>query len=109
MEMKNHRMGCTPQKNFRIPLLEALYWMGGSASTEKVRAKLREMMAGRLTPRDHQIVSSGQERWWNRVCFERADLVREGLFRNDSPRGVWELSLAGFEYVENYLIRRDAA
>jgi RNA polymerase alpha subunit len=34
-------------------------------------------------------------RWWNAVCWERSDLVKEGLMRVDSDRGVWEISDEG--------------
>jgi hypothetical protein len=62
----------TPQREFRAPLLKAM-----------------------LGPADLAPVSTGEARWWNAVCWERNDLVKEGLFRKDSDRGIWELSDTG--------------
>ncbi|QJF50690.1 winged helix-turn-helix domain-containing protein [Roseobacter ponti] len=56
-------------------------------------------MKDRLTEDDFEPVSTGEERWWNATCWERSDLVKEGLFRDDSPRGVWELSDEGRTFV----------
>jgi hypothetical protein len=58
-------------------------------------------MASLLSEADYQPVSSGDERWWNAICWERADLVREGLFRDYSERGVWELSEKGKSLVRD--------
>jgi Mrr N-terminal domain len=44
---------------------------------------------------DYESVSTGDPRWWNAVCWERSELVKEGLMRDDSSRGVWEISGAG--------------
>ncbi|HDR29905.1 winged helix-turn-helix domain-containing protein [Rhodovulum sp.] len=38
---------------------------------------------------------ASEERWWNATCWARSGLVKEGRFRSDSPRGVWELSDEG--------------
>jgi hypothetical protein len=57
-------------------------------------------MAPLLSEADYQLVSSGDPRWWNAICWERADLVREGLFVDYSERGVWELSEKGKSLVQ---------
>jgi Mrr N-terminal domain len=90
-----------PQKEFRTPLLETLSELGGSASTAEVRRILEPKMAPRLSDADYQLVSSGDPRWWNATCWERNDLVKEGLLRNDSDRGVWELSSRGRALLES--------
>jgi hypothetical protein len=85
----------TPQKEFRPLLLKALLLLGGQAPVGKIRDSLQSRVKTILKPGDLELVSSGDIRWWNAVCWERADLVREGLFRSDSPRGVWELTENG--------------
>jgi len=92
-----------PQKEFRQPLLEVIYEVGGSARTEDLRSLLKQRMGPRLLPGDLVRVSSGDERWWNAICWERNDLVKEGYLRNNSPRGVWELSDTGLESAEKSL------
>jgi hypothetical protein len=90
-----------PQKAFRVPLLESLYELGGQAQTSQVRKIVERRMAPQLNKADYDLVSSGDPRWWNATCWERNDLVKEGLFRRDSERGVWELSEKGIKFVES--------
>lgn len=89
-----------PQKEFRKPLLETLYDLGGRAATIDVRKVMAQKMADRLSDADHAYVSSGDPRWWNAVCWERNNLVVEGILRDDSDRGVWELSDRGLALVK---------
>ena len=91
-----------PQKEFRMPLLELMKDLGGKSSTKVIRQKLEQKVAPVLNDADYEAVSTGDPRWWNAVCWERNDLVKEGLLRNDSERGVWQLSEQG----EHFLSRR---
>jgi len=84
-----------PQKEFREPLLQMLYELGGSAGLAELREGLLPRMQSRLGEADYSIVSTGEPRWWNATCWERSDMVKEGLLRGDSPRGRWELSEDG--------------
>lgn len=84
-----------PQRDFREPLMAVLLELGGSAYSKDIREKLEPRMKSLLGPGDLAPVSTGEPRWWNAVCWERNDLVKEGLFRNDSDRGIWELSEEG--------------
>lgn len=88
-----------PQKEFRQPLLELLYELGGSAQVADLQPLMKEKMASAMLPGDLEPVSSGDERWWNATCWERGNLVKEGYLRDDSPRGTWELSEQGTEMV----------
>jgi hypothetical protein len=94
-----HRGNKTPQRDFRIPLMRVLLDLGGSAEVQVIRKKLLPVMRDRLTADDYQPVATGDERWWNAACWERSNLVKEGLFRDDSPRGVWELSDKGRTFL----------
>lgn len=89
----------TPQRDFRIPLMKVVLELGGTAEVKDIRGKVLTAMKSRLTEDDYQPVSTGEERGWNAACWERSDLVKEGLFREDSPRGVWELSDEGRTFV----------
>ncbi len=89
----------TPQRDFRLPLMKVILDLGGTAEVKDIREKLLPVMKERLTDDDFEPVSTGEERWWNAACWERSDLVKEGLFRDDSPRGVWELSDEGRAFV----------
>jgi hypothetical protein len=85
----------TPQRDFRRPLLNILLQLGGKASTTDIRNSLQKRLVKSFKAGDLEQVSSGEIRWWNAVCWERADLIRENLFREDSPRGIWELTEQG--------------
>jgi hypothetical protein len=84
-----------PQKEFRLPLMQTLLELGGSAEVSEIRRIMEKKMAPLLSADDYKPVSTGDPRWWNATCWERADLVREGLFADYSPRGVWELTDKG--------------
>jgi Mrr N-terminal domain len=88
-----------PQKEFRIPLMKTILELGGSANVSEIRRVMEKKMAPLLSQADHQLVSSNEPRWWNAICWERADLVREGLFEEYSERGVWRLSEKGKSLV----------
>jgi hypothetical protein len=92
------------REQFRWPLIETLYELGGRASLTQVRPMMESKMASRLREPDHGAVVSREEpRWWNDVCWVRNDLREDGLLRGNSPRGVWELSERGIAEVEKRL------
>ncbi|WP_350175304.1 winged helix-turn-helix domain-containing protein [Erythrobacter sp.] len=84
-----------PQKAFREPLLLALSELGGAASLDEVRRVLEPMVASKLQSADKEPVSNGDPRWWNAACWERSEMVKDGLLQSNSPRGRWELSEIG--------------
>ena len=92
-----------PQEEFRRPLLELLYEMGGTAHVEKLRPVMEKRMTPRLRPGDFAPVSTGQPRWWSATCWERNRLKEDGYLRDDSKRGVWELSEKGVSHVAELL------
>ena len=89
-----------PQKDFRQPLLELLYEMGGLVRVTDLRPVMKKKMMSALLSGDLERVSTGDERWWNATCWERSNLVKEGYLRDDSSRGIWELSESGMKHVE---------
>jgi len=88
-----------PLKKFRAPLLEILYRLGGKAYSREIRKTIERLVAPMLGKADYELVSNDVPRWWNAICSVRNDLIRQGLFRNDSERGIWELSKRGFELM----------
>lgn len=92
---KAHAGRKLPQKEFRSPLLLTLSDLGGGGSLDEVRKNIYPRIEGKLGQEDHAIVATGEARWWNAVCWERSELVKEGYLRSDSPRGRWELSDEG--------------
>lgn len=89
----------TPQRDFRIPLMKVLLDMGGSGELHDIRQRMLPAVKDRLTGDDYELVSTGEERWWNATCWERSVIKKEGLLRNDSKHGVWELSDKGRAFI----------
>ena len=96
-------------EEFRQPLMETIYEMGGSASAGELRPVLSERLSCRLSAADLKPLSSGEERWWNATRWERHQLVEQGLLRSDSERGTWELSETGASLVETWLEQMPAS
>jgi restriction system protein len=93
----------TPEERYYGPLLEVLTEMGGSAKVAEVLSRVGTKMKGILKPCDYEPLASGPDnpRWRNAVQWARNSMVREGLLKNDSPRGVWEISDKGNQWLGN--------
>jgi hypothetical protein len=65
---------------------------GGRARRAEVLAALGEELRDRLEPLDLEDLPSGMPRWEANLGKARQRLVRRGVLRPDSPRGMWELS-----------------
>jgi hypothetical protein len=87
----------TPEEAYYRPILQALDSLGGSAPVGQVLEKVRQLMAKVLRKVDSEPLASDPEspRWRNAAQWARNSMTREGLLKNDSPRGIWELSDAG--------------
>lgn len=95
-----------PQRAFRVPLLEAMYELGGVAKPHQATELVGKKVAPLLGPGDHKLRYDGKERWENIVHWNRNELKNEGLFKNDSERNVWELSEEGIKYAETLIASR---
>ncbi|MGB6895777.1 MAG: winged helix-turn-helix domain-containing protein [Dehalococcoidia bacterium] len=99
------RLDRTQERDFRLPILEALDELGGRARAEDVRPLLERKMEGKLRPDDHgTLPSNGELRWWNSAKYERKHMLRMGppLLNPSSPRRWWELTDAGREYLRRH-------
>ena len=91
----------TPQADFREPILRALSAMGGRGKVQDVLDRVEILVGASLKAVDKQPLPSDpkQPRWRNTAQWARLELANEGLLRDDSPRGVWELSQAGSSHL----------
>lgn len=92
-------VGRTPQEALKKPILQALKDMGGKGRVADVLERLELKMKERLTPVDLERLSTGQVRWKNTAQWARNDLVEEGLVANGSPRGIWQITEKGKEFL----------
>ena len=82
----------TPSSALRQAIIEALEQMGGSGQVRDVLTRVYDSLKDHFTAADLSTSKSGEVRWRNRCQWERFRMVQEGLLRDDSPRGVWELA-----------------
>jgi hypothetical protein len=87
----------TPEEEYVQPILRALDERGGSANINTVLQRVYELMKDKLNQYDHEPLNSdpNQPRWRNAAQWARDAMVKQGLLRNDSPTGTWQLTDAG--------------
>ena len=91
----------TPQQAYRLPILESIYELGGSASMDAVLKRVEGKMKNLFNDVDYQRLSSdGDIRWRNTAQWERLILVKDGSLKSNSPTGVWELADKGIEEIK---------
>lgn len=92
----------TSESQFFIPILRALDDMGGSAKVGDVLHRVAEIMQPILRDIDYQKLPSppNEPRWRNTAQWARYRMIRNGLLKNDSKRGVWEITKKGRRTLE---------
>lgn len=95
----------TPEHAFRRPILEALIELGGKGPVDKVLDVVERKVKRLLNEHDYGQLSTGDIRWRNTAQWCRNQMVREGLLKADSPRGIWEISEEGRRALEQEHIR----
>ena len=91
-----------PQRDYRLPILEALLEKGGRATRREVSEIIERKMRDKFNKSDLQVLSDGQtKRWQKGVDWERLRMVKDGLLRSDSPKGVWEITEKGRKYLRD--------
>ncbi len=92
----------TPEEAYYTPILQVLNEMGGSGKVAEVLDRVGKKMKGKLKSCDHEPLASDPRnlRWRNAAQWARNSMVHEGLLKNDSPRGIWEISEKGKQYSE---------
>ena len=91
----------TPEDAFYQPILKVLNGSDGSAKINDVLAKVEQLMRGVLTQVDYESLPSDPDivRWRNTAQWARSTMVREGLLKSTSLRGVWEITDSGRKYL----------
>lgn len=93
----------TPDKEFRIPILKVLAAMGGSGKVGDILDRLDKALKPVLKDVDYQPLASDPNnlRWRNTAQWARNSMVKDGLLKADSPRGVWEITEAGKQQLRS--------
>ena len=91
----------TREEAYFGPILSTLLDEGGRAKMADVLPVVEKRMKGVLKKVDFEPLASDKEmpRWRNTAQWARNTMVKDGLLKADSPRGVWEISDAGRAWV----------
>lgn len=93
----------TTQINFRIPILKALIFLGGSSEEIDVTEFVEKEMKNKLTEKDHEVPEGeDKERWLSNLYFETATMIDEGLLSKESSNKTWEIAQKGIDYLSKY-------
>jgi hypothetical protein len=92
----------TPEAAYYLPILKALVELGGSAKMQAVLDKVHKAMKPILKDVDHEPLASDPDmpRWRNSAQWARNTMRQEGLLKDDSPHGTWEITPAGKDRVQ---------
>jgi restriction system protein len=93
----------TPEAAYREPILQVLQSMGGTGKAAEVLEKVGQIMKPKLQSVDFEPLASGPDnpRWRNAAQWARNTMVKEGLLKSDSPRGIWEITPLGTNTLLN--------
>ena len=91
----------TPMEAYYLPILKALEAFGGFAKVSDVLERVHQQMEEVLQNVDYEPNDYGQLRWQRSTQGARLSMVKEGLLRNDSPRGVWQISEEGKRFLSD--------
>jgi hypothetical protein len=93
----------TTQINFRIPILKALIFLGGSSEEVDVTEFVKKEMKKKLTEKDCEVPEGeDKERWLSNLYFETATMIDEGLLAKESSNKSWEIAQKGIDYLSKY-------
>ncbi len=93
----------TPEHMFILPILQTLEAAGGEAETRGVLEGVLERMRNLLKPSDFETTqTSDQPRWKVSLYLARSIMLRQGLLRNDTSRGIWAISDLGRRYLVDH-------
>ncbi len=92
----------TPVYYYWPAILQSLIELGGSARGDEVIERVGKRLDKILTRADREMLPSGTDvRWRNRIQWQRYNMARQGLLRDDSPRGTWAITEKGREWLED--------
>ncbi|OQB47610.1 MAG: hypothetical protein BWY02_02067 [bacterium ADurb.Bin157] len=92
----------TREESYYKPILQTLIELNGSGKVINVLDRVGQIMKNTLKKPDYEPLASGNDtpRWRNAAQWARNSMVNDGLLKNDSPRGVWEISDKGRKFLE---------
>lgn len=91
----------TSQKEFWLPILEAIEERGGKAARPEVHKAVEAKMKNILKPGDYELNIDGTPKWVKAVDYQRLAMVHEGLLERGNGTGIWKITQIG----RNWLVK----
>ena len=91
---KRSQLNMTDNATLRKEIISALKKFGGKARISEIYSEVEKQLNGKWLPGDLEKRNNGEPVWHNRCRWARLIMRHEGLLKNDSPHGIWELSEA---------------
>lgn len=89
---RSQKLPKTSHTVLREHILRALKKLGGKARMSDVLEEMGRQLEGKLLPGDFALRQDGKSiAWKNNAQWERLRMRQEGVLRDDSPSGIWEL------------------
>ncbi|MCF6269387.1 MAG: hypothetical protein L3J41_06745 [Melioribacteraceae bacterium] len=96
-------MDFTPNDNYRVPILKALIYLGGSAKLPDVAGFIEKEMKNKFKPGDQEKGANGFGKLWvEMVNTEKENMVSEGLISEDNAGEQWEIIQNGIDYLSQH-------
>jgi hypothetical protein len=88
----DRKIPTTKRPELKVVLLDVMSEMNGRGSVNEIIRKMEIRLKARLTPADLELLEDGEPRWQKNVQWLRYRMTLNGELKNNSPRGIWELS-----------------
>jgi len=96
-------MDFTPNDIYRVPILKALIYLGGSAKLPDVAGFIEKDMKNKFKPADQEKGRNGFGKLWvEMVNTEKENMVKEGLIMEDKSGEQWEIVQNGIDYLAQH-------
>ena len=76
----------------RKELIEVLREAGGNENLKTIQTKLEAKLKSRLSEADLEKLDNGIPRWVKTLQMLRTPLMKKGVLKRNSERGIWELT-----------------
>jgi len=93
-------MEFTPSSLYRVSILKALIYLGGSAKLAEVASFIEKEMKSKFKPADNEKGANGFGKLWiEMVNAEKENMISEGLISEDKEENQWEIIQQGIDYL----------
>jgi len=93
----------TADKIYRVPILKALIYLGGSAKLDEVAEFIKKEMKNKFKPADLVKGNNGFDKLWiESIHIQKEKMVKEGLVLEDKNDKVWEIVQQGIDYLAKF-------